>query len=80
MKPLTITKKSITFRAFGGEMMQVYKSFKSTAYVKQKDEKSLVTWTFEYEKMREDVPDPDALVDITHKITNAMDTLQLQPQ
>nr|XP_043638158.1 kirola-like [Erigeron canadensis] len=73
-------KKSITFRAIGGETMQVYKSFRSTAYVKQNDEKSLVTWTFEYEKMREGIPDPDALVDITYKITNAMDSLQLQPQ
>lgn len=72
--------KSITYKAFGGDLMQIYKSIKAIIHVNQNAEYSLVTWTLEYEKMSEDVPDPSSLVDLAYKITKSTDILQLQLQ
>lgn len=71
---------SLDFQQFGGDMMQIYKSLKTIVHVYQIDQNSLVTWTFEYEKMSEDIPYPALLVNLAYTITKAMGTLQLQLQ
>lgn len=70
--------KSITYTAFGGDLMQAYKSVKAIIRVEPKDhQNSLVTWTVEYEKVSEDIPDPDSLLDLAYKITKDVEARQV---
>lgn len=51
-------KKSVTFNVVEGDIAESYKVFKSSVHVDTNGENNTVTWTIEYEKMKEDVPDP----------------------
>ncbi|KVI05420.1 Bet v I domain-containing protein [Cynara cardunculus var. scolymus] len=68
--------KWITFRMLDGKIMQAFKSVKVTIHVNKKGENSLVTWSFEYEKMKEAIPDPDALIDLANKVTKDVNNHQ----
>ncbi|KAK9060079.1 hypothetical protein SSX86_020783 [Deinandra increscens subsp. villosa] len=66
--------KLITFNIFDGDLMRVYKSFKAHVQVEGTGDSSTVTWTLEYEKMNEDVPDPDSIVEVAHNVTKYVGT------
>ncbi|GAV84153.1 Bet_v_1 domain-containing protein [Cephalotus follicularis] len=55
--------KSLTFNVIEGDLMKYYKSFKYKLQAVPKGEGSLVRLSLEYEKLNDDVPDPNALMD-----------------
>ncbi|KAM7487740.1 hypothetical protein LguiB_025224 [Lonicera macranthoides] len=71
-------KKSVTFKVVEGDLMELYKTFKLTVHVDTKGENNLVTWTFDYEKMKEDVPDPNTLMEFCLNVTKDIETHHLQ--
>ncbi|KAJ9708437.1 hypothetical protein PVL29_000465 [Vitis rotundifolia] len=70
--------KLITFKVLDGEIMNHFKSFKSNLQVKAKDEGSLVKWTLEYEKVNEDVPNPDAYLEFAVNVTKDIESHHLK--
>lgn len=67
-------KKSITFKVIEGDLLETYKSFKGTCHVDKEGEDSLVTWTFEYEKLHEKVEDPHTLMDFIVSVTKDIES------
>ncbi|XP_076921943.1 kirola-like [Bidens hawaiensis] len=57
-----------------GTMYSIYKTFKASVQVNGTGDNSTVTWTLEYEKMNEDIPDPDSLVEAVQNITKFVET------
>lgn len=73
-------KKSITFKVIEGNVLEIYKNFKLTCHVDTEGVDHLVTWTFEYEKMHEDVEDPHTLMDVIVGITKDIESHHLDPK
>ncbi|XP_052520222.1 uncharacterized protein LOC128071376 [Budorcas taxicolor] len=71
-------KKSVTLNVIEGDLKELYKTFLSTVHVDKHGVNNLVTWTFEYEKLNEDVPDPDTLMDFSVNLTKDIETHHLQ--
>ncbi|CAL5206659.1 unnamed protein product [Lathyrus oleraceus] len=63
--------KIITYSLFDGEVSENYKSFKSTFQVLG----GIVKWTFEYEKLKEDIAfgAPDSYLVFAEKVTKDID-------
>ncbi|GAA0139866.1 hypothetical protein Leryth_005827 [Lithospermum erythrorhizon] len=57
------------FKVIEGDMMKAYKSFVSTF----QSANNTVTWTIEYEKTNENVPNPTSLLELLAKITRDID-------
>ncbi|KAK6146768.1 hypothetical protein DH2020_020637 [Rehmannia glutinosa] len=66
-------KKSITFNVIEGDVMAWYNTFKTILKVDNNGEDSLVTWTMEYEKKTEDVPEPDAIMNLCLSMTKEIE-------
>lgn len=73
-------KKSITFKVIEGNVLEIFKNFKLTCHVDTEGEDHVVTWTFEYEKMHEDVEDPHTLMDVIVGITKDIESHHLDPK
>ncbi|XP_059445574.1 MLP-like protein 28 [Corylus avellana] len=56
------TNKLVTLKVIEGDLLQEYKSFKIIVQATPKGEGSLVHWSFEYEKLKEDVLEPKTLL------------------
>ncbi|KAL6529171.1 hypothetical protein OROGR_014794 [Orobanche gracilis] len=69
--------KSVTFKVIEGDLMELYKTFKLTVHVDTTRDDNLVTWTFEYEKLNRNVPDPHSLMDFCLEVTKAIETHHL---
>ncbi|KAL2522408.1 Polyketide cyclase/dehydrase and lipid transport superfamily protein [Forsythia ovata] len=67
-------KRSITFVAFDGDLMQLYKSFKATLTVND----GFANWSIEYEKAHEAVPSPDIYAALTIKVSNLVENYLLK--
>ncbi|XP_050887574.1 MLP-like protein 34 [Lathyrus oleraceus] len=67
--------KIITYSVFGGEVGESYKSLKVTIQVIDKEHGGLVKWTFEYEKLQENITaaSPDSFLDFAAKVTKDID-------
>ncbi|CAL5206656.1 unnamed protein product [Lathyrus oleraceus] len=67
--------KVITFSLFDGDVSENYKSFKGTLQVMDGEYGGLVRWTFEYEKLKEDITgaDLDFYLDLVAEITKDVD-------
>ncbi|CAK8570355.1 unnamed protein product [Lathyrus sativus] len=65
----------ITFSLFDGEVGENYKSFKGTLQVMDGEYGALVRWTFEYEKVKEDITGavPELYLDLVAEITKDID-------
>lgn len=70
--------KSITFKMLEGDLMELYKSFIISIHVDTKGEDNLVTWTLDYEKLREDVEDPNTLMEFFIHLTKDIESHHLQ--
>ncbi|KAJ9564001.1 hypothetical protein OSB04_009161 [Centaurea solstitialis] len=70
-------KKSVCFKVVEGDLMEAYKSFFITVHVDTKGEDSLVTWSFEYEKLNEKVEDPNTLMEFCLDLTKDIETHHL---
>ncbi|XP_042980115.1 kirola-like [Carya illinoinensis] len=66
-------KLSVTFKVIGGLLMEAFKSFKFIIQATRKDTGCLVRWTLEYEKLKEDVPDPKEMLQFAVDLTKEMD-------
>ncbi|KAF2316805.1 hypothetical protein GH714_042146 [Hevea brasiliensis] len=54
---------STTFKVVEGDLLKDYKSFKLIVQATPKEKGSLVHWTLEYEKINENTPDPNTLLE-----------------
>lgn len=61
-----------------GDLMELYKSFIISVHVDTKGEDNLVTWTLDYEKLNEDVEDPNTLMDYFIQITKDIESHHLK--
>ncbi|KAJ7954249.1 Major latex protein-like [Quillaja saponaria] len=64
--------KIITYTVFEGDLLKHYNSYKVTLQVTTKGVVGLVRWSWEYEKLNDDAPEPtkylELLVNLTKKI------------
>ena len=70
--------KSITFKMLEGDLMELYSSFIITIHVDKSGEDNLVTWTLEYEKLNENIEDPNTLLEFFKHITKDIEGHHLQ--
>ncbi|KAJ0505907.1 putative Bet v I/Major latex protein [Helianthus annuus] len=70
-------KKLTTYQVVEGDFLKLYKNIYMYCHVDTKGPNHVVTWTFEYEKLRPDVPDPDALLDFYKRLTKDIETKHL---
>lgn len=54
-------KKTVGYSIVEGDVLSFYKSFKAQLVVEPKEEGSLVKWTCEFEKSKDDAPDPEII-------------------
>ncbi|CAI9091553.1 OLC1v1026613C1 [Oldenlandia corymbosa var. corymbosa] len=72
-------KKSMTTRVIEGDILALYKTFVISYEVDQVGEnKHLVTWTFQYEKVNESIPEPDSLMDFCLNATKEIEAYHLK--
>ncbi|KAM0047608.1 putative Bet v I/Major latex protein [Helianthus debilis subsp. tardiflorus] len=64
---------TIVFNVIGGELVEIYKSFKITLHVEPKGDGKVATWTFEYEKPDTRVPYPTSVMDFLCKLVKDLD-------
>ncbi|OAY29254.1 MLP-like protein 31 [Manihot esculenta] len=55
---------STTCKVIGGDLLNDYNSFKFIVQATPKGNGSLVHWTLEYEKIHDNTPDPNTLMDL----------------
>ena len=66
--------KMIRFNVIEGDLLKEYKYFVATYQVIPEDEeKSLVKWTFEYEKLHPSIPEPTNLMDALVRLAKQID-------
>ncbi|KAJ8424332.1 hypothetical protein Cgig2_029023 [Carnegiea gigantea] len=66
--------KMIRFNVIEGDLLKEYKYFVATYQVIPEDEeKSLVKWTFEYEKLHPGIPEPTNLMDALVRLAKEID-------
>ncbi|MGD7433561.1 MLP family protein, partial [Ralstonia pseudosolanacearum] len=70
-------KKSVTFKVIQGDLMEQFKVMKLIVHVDTNGEDNLVTWTLEYEKLNEAVPDPHTLMEFCLHVTKDIETHRL---
>lgn len=65
----------IIYSLFDGEVSESYKSLKGILQVIDKGDGGVVKWTFEYEKLKEDITaaSPDSYLDFAVKVTKDID-------
>ncbi|EYU32958.1 hypothetical protein ABFS82_11G051100 [Erythranthe guttata] len=68
-------QKLVQFKTFEGDLMELYKTFLVTCHVETKNEIDMVTWTFEYEMLNDDVVEhPITPLSVAIDITKAIET------
>ena len=71
---------STTLKVIEGHLLDKYKSFHIVVKATPKDEGCLVHWTFTYEKLTEDIPEPKGIVQLAIAVTKDIDAhLNEQP-
>uniref|UniRef100_M1ALE5 Major latex n=1 Tax=Solanum tuberosum TaxID=4113 RepID=M1ALE5_SOLTU len=66
-------KKVLTLKEFEGDVTDKYDSYKATLHIETKDEIDLVSWTLEYERPNENVPELINLLNFVVGMTKAID-------
>ncbi|XP_015087314.1 kirola-like [Solanum pennellii] len=66
-------KKVITFKEFEGDLVNTYDNWQATLHIETKGEIDLVSWTMEYERPNENVPELINLLDFIIGMTKAVD-------
>ena len=70
-------KKSVCFKVIGGDILEAYKTFLITVHVDTKGEENLVTWTFHYQKVNQNIEDPHSLMDFCLNVTKDIENHHL---
>ncbi|WVZ09247.1 hypothetical protein V8G54_013777 [Vigna mungo] len=67
--------KTIRFSIFDGEIGESYKSLKATLETIDKENGAIVKWTYEYEKLSENItgPSPQSILDFVVFVTKDID-------
>ncbi|XP_074555884.1 MLP-like protein 423 [Curcuma longa] len=65
--------KHVSYTVIDGEIVSLYKTFRAILKVEGKGEGSVVKWCIEYEKVNEEVPDPDPFKEIAAKTFSDLD-------
>ncbi|XP_047309050.1 kirola-like [Impatiens glandulifera] len=71
-------KRLVAYKTIEGDLRELYKTFIITVHVDTHGENNLVTWTFEYEKLKEDVEDPNTLMDFFIAMSKDIETHHLK--
>lgn len=71
--------KSVCKKVIEGDVMKFFKSISIKVHVDKKGEDNLVTWTFTYEKLNENVEDPNTLMEVCVNVTKDIETHHLKP-
>lgn len=61
--------KMVRFRVIEGDLVNLYKNFVNSVHVDTKGANHLVTWTIEYEKLNQNVPEPYAELEFLRHLT-----------
>ncbi|CAI9785454.1 unnamed protein product [Fraxinus pennsylvanica] len=77
IEAIDVEKKSVTYRVIEGDLMELYNNFTLTIHVDTNGDDNLVTWTLEYEKKNENVPDPNTLMDVCLAVTKDIESHHL---
>ncbi|KAG5584620.1 hypothetical protein H5410_045054, partial [Solanum commersonii] len=64
--------KVLILKEFEGDIIDKYDSFKATLHIETKDEIDLVSWTLEYERPNENVPELISLLDLVVGMTQGI--------
>ncbi|KAL7171648.1 hypothetical protein ACSBR2_036329 [Camellia fascicularis] len=75
---LDVAKKSTTYKVVEGDLLQEYKTFAFILKVEPKGQNNLVTWTLEYEKLNEQIDDPNSLMDTVMTVSQDIETYHLK--
>ncbi|WMV44925.1 hypothetical protein MTR67_038310 [Solanum verrucosum] len=65
--------KVLILKEFEGDITDKYDSFKATLHIETKDKIDLVSWTLEYERPNENVPELISLLDLVVGMTKGID-------
>ena len=65
---------SITFKVIEGDLLEEYKNIKITIQATAKGEGSVVHWTMEYEKLHENIPEPNTLLQFALDLSKDLDS------
>ncbi|KAM4119709.1 hypothetical protein ACJW30_03G080100 [Castanea mollissima] len=69
---------SVTYKVIEGDLMEEYKNFKVTVQATPKGEGSLVHWTMEYEKLHENIVEPNTLLQLVLDLSKDLDAHLVQ--
>ncbi|CAI9104432.1 OLC1v1003100C1 [Oldenlandia corymbosa var. corymbosa] len=72
-----VAKNSVTYRICEGDLLAAYKTMAAIISVDKEGDKNLVTWTFEYEKKDESIPNADMLIQLGLSITKDINAYNL---
>ena len=65
--------KKVTFKVLEEDMMEDYKSFKLIIQAFPQENGSVVHWTLEYEKLKDNTADPHAFLQLLTDVTKESD-------
>ncbi|GAV74530.1 Bet_v_1 domain-containing protein [Cephalotus follicularis] len=71
-------KKTVAYSVIDGDLLKYYKTFKALIAVVPKGEGSLVKWSCEFEKAKDDIPDPSIIKEFAIKNFVEVDELILK--
>ncbi|XP_019160364.1 PREDICTED: kirola-like [Ipomoea nil] len=66
-------KKMVKYRVTKGDPLKSYKSFILTCQVDSNGDDHFVSWTIDYEKLKEEIPEPLTYLDFLLKMTKEME-------
>ena len=70
-------KKLIQFKVIEGDLLELYKDFVFTSHIETNDGIDMVTSTFEYEMLNEDVEHPFSTLSMVVDVIKAIETHHL---
>nr|GMD72434.1 kirola-like [Ipomoea batatas] len=69
--------KSVKYKVIGGDLLEHYKSVSLSVHVDTRGINNLVTWTIEFEKQNESIPEPHTLMKFVLDVTKDIETHHL---
>nr|GLL41691.1 kirola-like [Ipomoea trifida] len=70
--------KTVKFKVIEGDLIELYKSMSISVHVDTRGINNLVTWTIEFEKQNESIPEPHTLVQFVLALTKDIETHHLK--
>lgn len=70
--------KLVSYGVIDGELVNFYKPFKATLHVVPKGDGGLVKWCLEYDRVNEEVPRPDLVLETALNTFKDLDAYLLQ--